>query len=563
LDSTQQEMVSVTPCPQCGNPLHVTARLHGCHLRCRMCSSVLGVVVVRHAESRESAPERAEVAGRDSCSVQPAHSALPASSNNGRKKHDMRRQRASPPLAQQPPATKRDGPETSPKTHATRPKTAAPASNAAAPAPEAAAPDASAPTSDAPTAARSTDLSAVDVLQYFSVDDDEELAAPSAAPRTETAKPPPDMSLPTQVSAEGGPEPEPDSQEADQPKPSAAAKPARVEWSSWRSAAAPRGLRRFSHSPAPDTKPVPWRLIASSLLAVAVLSVGGWWWSLSSGACDPHAKYLPQPCDLFVSLNWKDLQQTAATRVSKDLPGFMLVERARVFLANAGLKDRDVERVTAGRAADGSGLIVVYHLTLDVEPKRVVDRQRFREFLVPKGPRDVVRDVTVYSLGATALAFPEPQVIINGETELVRDVLRRPSAGIAQPLDRLLSTLDFSSSSVVAAADVSESFRAAFLDPNQSGVRGPMTSTTSCRYGATIRYQRTLGPQQTAPANVTVPHLQQAIQNLARDSRTSKPAQTLLEAVQVTTADGQVQLRLEMPDSALGPDTLEFLRRLF
>jgi hypothetical protein len=370
------------------------------------------------------------------------------------------------------------------------------------------------------------------------------------------------MSLPTQVPTEGSPQPEPDRQEADPPKPAAATKPARMEWSSWRSAAASRGPRRFSHSPTPDTKPAYGRLVVSGLLAVAVLSVGGWWWS-SSGSRDPRAKYLPQQCDLFVSLNWKDLQQTAATRVSKGLPGFMLVERARVFLANAGLKDRDVERVTAGRAADGSGLIVVYHLKLDIEPKRVVDRQKFREFLVPKGPRDVVRDVTVYSLGATALAFPEPQVIINGETELVRDVLRRPSAGISQPLERLLPTLDFSSTSVAAAADVAEPFRSAFLGPNQPGTSTPVANTTSCRYGATIRYERTLCPDQTARAGVTAIGLQQAIREMARDSRTPKAAETLLEAVQVTTGDGQVQLRLALQESALGPETLEFLRRLF
>ena len=102
-------------------------------------------------------------------------------------------------------------------------------------------------------------------------------------------------------------------------------------------------------------------MMAVVLLLAALAAAGSWWLLRAQG--HPQSRYLPRRSELFLSMNWPSLARSRFFQAAKDAPGLRLVERVRVFAQNAGLGNRDIERVTAGGSADGGNLVVVYRLT--------------------------------------------------------------------------------------------------------------------------------------------------------------------------------------------------------
>ncbi|MCY2994520.1 MAG: hypothetical protein NTY19_42640, partial [Planctomycetota bacterium] len=310
-------------------------------------------------------------------------------------------------------------------------------------------------------------------------------------------------------------------------------------------------------------------VVAAVLVAIA-LSVGGTW-LLSGSSGPPQARYLPRDCDLVVSLKWSDLppsgvastRQKRPEKVPEELPGLMLVERCRLFLRNAGLRDEDVERVNAGRAADGSGMVVVYQLSRAVQAQVVADLHPFRSRRKSAGPLETIGGVPLYSLGPTVIAFPEPQVVINGETELVRQVLGRWSHGIAEPLRAYLQAADLSATSVVISArGPAPVLKDGLQVPSHLAdmVRG---TTASFRYGDQICLTRTfhLGDSRTGDELQT--SLQSSLLAEAQDPKTPQSLRQVLTQTQVSASRGQVQIELTLPAAQLEGKSLEIVNRLF
>lgn len=311
-------------------------------------------------------------------------------------------------------------------------------------------------------------------------------------------------------------------------------------------------------------------LVAVAVLAVAVLSAGGvWLFSGSSGP--PQSRYLPRDCDLVVSLKWSDLPTIAADpkrakppeQPPEKLPGLALVERSRLFIRNAGLHDGDVERVHAGRAADGSGLVLVYQLSRAVRAQVVADLHPFRSRRKSAGPTETIGGVPVYSLGPTVIAFPEPQVILNGETDLVREILQRWSHGIAAPIREYLQAADFSATSVVISARGSEPLLDEDLQvPSRlaDAVRG---ATARFQYGDQLCLTRTLHLSDPRIADELCNALQNALSTLAKDPKTPPTVRQSLTEAQVSASQGQVQIELTLPATQVQGRLLEALNRLF
>jgi hypothetical protein len=298
------------------------------------------------------------------------------------------------------------------------------------------------------------------------------------------------------------------------------------------------------------------------VVAVAVvLGVGSLW--LFSGSNGPaQTRYLPRDCEHIISLKWSDLSASSLVPARQELPGLALADRCRLFVRNAALRDVDIERVIAGQAADGSGTVVVYHLTRPVRGQLVADLKPFRARRKSDGPSEEVRGVPIYSLGPTVLAFPEPQVIVNGEAELVRQVLRRWSHGLAKPLSDYLQAADPSASTVVVAARApQEHLQNDLRVPGRlvDAVRG---TTVTLQYGETIRLTRTLHVEDAPLGDELRGALQTALARLVQDPKTPAPLRQALQQAQLSASPGQVQMQVALPAAMFRGTPPELLQRL-
>ena len=273
-------------------------------------------------------------------------------------------------------------------------------------------------------------------------------------------------------------------------------------------------------------------MMAVVFLLAALAATGSWWFLRAQG--HPQSQYLPRRSELFLSMNWPSLARSRFFQAAKDAPGLRLVERVRVFAQNAGLGNRDIERVTAGGSADGANLVVVYRLTRPVPPEKIVDRSNFKALRKTDGPSETVRGTPVYYVGKSALAFPEPQVIVNGDLELVREVLRARSAGIAGPLEELLETADFSTTCLEMSVGVPVPLRDSFLQADADRADTVVATATNYTYGSLLKFRRTLQARDPAAVEELRTCAEQAIRKAAQDSRCGEKLRGLLSAVRVS-----------------------------
>ncbi len=243
------------------------------------------------------------------------------------------------------------------------------------------------------------------------------------------------------------------------------------------------------------------------------------------------------------------------------MPGLIPIQRCRIFLKNAAIEPAEVERINVGVAADGEGTLLVYRLTRPVRAEAILERGPFRD--PQKRPRlpETVGGVVLYPLGRTALAFPDSRTIVNGETDLLKKTLVRRGTVFADPLNRLLGTLDFSAPVVIASVGVGEPMQSLL---QKSGVNDDAISGTTdcCRPGPTVLLLCVLHLREPRSADSVAEALKRAVLEVAQDPRTAEPVRRLLAGSRVWVAGGKVQVQWTAAGDATAAQLLALLRPL-
>jgi hypothetical protein len=344
-----------------------------------------------------------------------------------------------------------------------------------------------------------------------------------------------------------GPKPAPPA-----PPPKPATEPARPR----------RKAVRLPRLPRPPQVPKPSPTDLAVLLALFALAALGGWWLFAAGPVHPEGRYLPARCEWFVSMRGEELAGSGLARRSDDLPGLALAKRCRTFLKNAGLAPRDVERINAGRAADGSGLLLVYRLARPIRPDEVMEKPSFRG---AKYEEERIRGFPVYTnrLADSAIAFVEERVIVNGDAPLVLRAVRRPRRGFGGPASELLDGLDFSATSAGVWRGVPRSLRSGPWQP-PADLAESIVGTTDCfNYGEKVDLRRVLHVPDAPTASRLQQSLQSSLAQAAGDRTHPEAMRRMLASVRVSAAEGHVSVELTVDADRLSDDSLESLGRLF
>jgi hypothetical protein len=307
---------------------------------------------------------------------------------------------------------------------------------------------------------------------------------------------------------------------------------------------------------------------AGLLLAVTTVLGLGWYWL--QPAIHPQARYLPENCRTVSLLPWREANAWSMPE-SRTLPGGELLRRCRTLISNAGLAADDIERINAGDSGDGGELMIVYHLARPVEPQTIMKRPAFESIRKSEYyKKEIVRGVEVHLLGQTAIAFPEPQIMINGEVETVRAMVRSVGGRVDPAITALLDGLDGPAPAVAITSGVPASFAAEYLagaDHLKEAIRG---TVDRYEYGPTVRFSRTLHLQQStaASAGPIAEAVSARIAQAARRPKTPPALEKVMTAVRVKPQGETVTLKLEVDSrllnrAALSAAGLELLGKLF
>ncbi len=298
-------------------------------------------------------------------------------------------------------------------------------------------------------------------------------------------------------------------------------------------------------------------LVAAALIALAA----GAWWLFSGPRAHPEARYLPADCQRFISIRWSLLGRTAVNPTESEAPGLIPIQRCRTFLKNAAIEPAEVERINVGVAADGEGTLLVYRLTRPVRAEAILESGPFHDPQKRSHPPETVGGVVVYPLGRTALAFPDARTIVNGETDLLKKTLAR-NGGFAEPLNRLLATLDFSAPVVIASVGVGEPMQSLL---EKAGVRSEAISgTTDCfQPGPTVPLLCVLHLRNPRSADSVAGALNRALLEIAQNPKTAEPVRRLLAGSRVSAAGGKVQVQLTAQGDLASAQPLALLKPLF
>ncbi len=312
----------------------------------------------------------------------------------------------------------------------------------------------------------------------------------------------------------------------------------------------------------PAGKRLTWTGVAFTVASLAVAVVGltavgggalGIWWLLFSGSVHPQARYLPEDCDWFLSLDW---QRCTTAGESLGLvhgsQGITLLQRCRVFLTNAELPSEAVERVSAGRAADGSGMVVVYRLARDIKPDDVLQKRAFQGRDKSRYTPEKIGGVPVFVYQTAALAFPEPKVVLSGDFVVLRRMLTRWSSGIRDPMKSLLEGLDFSKPNVSAATGAPKPLLTAYLQDCQQLELAIVGTRDSCEFGKPLRFVRILRIAESQAAGQIQHSLKRSLAETASNPKTPEAIRKALASVEIADSEDGVQIAV-----ALGKDELK------
>ncbi len=334
-----------------------------------------------------------------------------------------------------------------------------------------------------------------------------------------------------------------------------------------------RAARKPQRSPKPSggsaSGPILWSLVSFTIrigvliaLVAGLIAGGQWFWGLLSGPVHPETRYMPDGCSSFVSLRWSELAKTGVTEAKGPLPGLGLANRCRIFLKNAGIPSDRVERVNVGARPDGS-MMVIYRLNQPVEDDQVMMQPAFREWRTVRGKKETIRGVPVYVLTTTAVAFPDPQTIINGETPLVRSALTQRPASFSTTFRELIPALDFSLATLTVTEGVPRTVLESYLQGSTDAAKLVVATTDGHQYGDPLRFVRTFHFGDSAAGDEFRQALHGALGAAAKQRNTPKNVRQVLESVEITAAGQEVEMTLTLPKSQATEKTLETLSRLF
>jgi hypothetical protein len=308
-----------------------------------------------------------------------------------------------------------------------------------------------------------------------------------------------------------------------------------------------------------DVSLLPALIRVAAIVAFGAAIIAGGWWLWPGSPVHPQARYLPENCDLFVSVHWQQLAKTGWTERRSQAPGLVLVDRCGVFLHNAKLQAGDIQRINAGRPAGGNTFVVVYRLTRPIDPEEVMGKNAFDDY-----GKEKVRGKTVYTLAGSAIAFPEENLIVNGPAELVQSAVRRRGKTFSGPLSPLLETLDFSATCVVVTPGLPSPLENSYLQGSANLASSVQGTVDTHEYGQTIQYLRSLrlGENEEAASQLQQ-SLQQSITSAAEDPENPKSVRKMLASVQVSAAAGEVTIQLDLDADQLTAENLQALNQLY
>jgi len=303
-------------------------------------------------------------------------------------------------------------------------------------------------------------------------------------------------------------------------------------------------------------------VVVFGLAVVGGLAVGAWW-LLFPDSVHPQARYLPEDCDWFTSLDWQQCAASGWPGVPNGTLVAMLLLRCRVFLTNAGLPNDAVERINAGRAADGAGMVVVYRLTRAIKPDEVLQKRAFRGKDKSRYVPETIGGVPVFVYQTVALAFPEPKVILSGDLFIIRKVLTRWSSGVRDPMKSLLGSLDFSIAAVSAAVGAPKPLLTTHLQdckPLESSISG---TCDSCEFGETVRFVRIIHVAESQAAEQIQRSLKRSLAETAKKLKASETTRKTLASIEISGSEDGVKMAVSLRKEELNGPLLPTLTGLF
>ena len=300
--------------------------------------------------------------------------------------------------------------------------------------------------------------------------------------------------------------------------------------------------------------------LGGAAVAIAgLLCLASW---LFSASALPQTRFLPERCDWFASICWR---KAADGRLADAAPGAelrALVQRCTIFLRNANLQAADVDSISAGRAADRGGIVVVYHLSHPIECQKIMDCPAFGEIGKSAEDKETIGGAAVFLLAASAIAFPDSQTIVSGEKGLVREVLGCRRSALGGPLEKLVRGLDFSVAAATAAVGAPKALMDAHLGRRGELAAAAVGTTEEIRDGSEWEIVRTLRFDSPAAADDFGKTLRASIADAASASGAADGVHTAFSKLEISSAEDRVVLKLRLPsgfDSASLRETIDSL----
>jgi len=303
-------------------------------------------------------------------------------------------------------------------------------------------------------------------------------------------------------------------------------------------------------------------VVLLGLSTVGALAVGAWW-LLFPVSVPPQARYLPDDCDRFTSIDWQRCVAGGMLNAPKEMPEAGLMERCRMFLANAELPNEAVERINAGRAADGTGMVVAYFLNRPVQPEEVFEKRAFRGSGKRSYAPERIGGVTVYVYQTVAVAFPEPQVVLTGDLFAIRKILTRWSKTVRESMKPLLDSVEFSAPAVSLSAVAPRTLLNTHLQDCKH-LESAITGTIDLlEFGETMRIVRLVRVADPSAAETIRRSLKRSLTAAAAKPRVPESVRKVLTSVEVAEADGGVKLTVTLRRGELTSPVLSSLSGLF
>jgi hypothetical protein len=280
-------------------------------------------------------------------------------------------------------------------------------------------------------------------------------------------------------------------------------------------------------------------------------------------AVDPRFRYLPHQYDAYTTLNVPELLKSPIYLKGRDfLPIPPRLQTFEGFLLKAGIPLGGVKRISfAGDPKGGAGGVIVYEMEAPLTPGDIVHRAPIQSQMHGE---EKVAGKPFFSLGAVALCFPEPKVLLVGRTELLRTTLESAhTKNDPAALQKLLVALDLSKTSLAVHAGLppSDLMRTLMLGTDL----GPRVVSTvdEGAYQDGVCLTRTLTLPDERSAKDLSRFLKDRISRILDDHRAGNDLARLLRLIELSAGERTVVLQIFLSPENLEPSLVELINRLY